>query len=537
MPELPSPLGLSFLTHFMEEYIVAPYRRLGCHIPDGLSSARVLHGRPYLNVTLFHTLVAQLRGDPSLLSEQMGGTPISVAPPVRPISWFAFMRAGIIMLIEMRRATVRGPEWFAEMKELAHRYNPQQVGTLSVQDITDRLDELASWLQQHELTFGIAGGVAQCLQAFSTLLPRWLGTGWRALLNAAMQGQGTVISAQQILRLAEITDIARREPVVRAFLASEPWDSSNYRTILTGTDFLRSFDSYIQDYGHRGVGESDVMSPRLADKQDTILALLRTQVGSTSPAREAILARQEQIRTTALNEIKNRFGWRLHRWHIFSWWYRRLCRFFALREANRHHLMYYSMATRTLLLRLGELMVERGVFKTPEDVFFLTIEDRTALLSGETHEWLPLIQARQAERERQASLEVPDTIHDWETVCNGLGQSGREDKTGPLSGMPISAGSVVGTIRLIRSMADWGKVTPGDIMVAPVIDPGMAPLFGIAGGLIVEMGGTLSHGAIIAREYGLPTIANVEGAMTRLPEGQCVRLDAGAGTIQLEPSS
>jgi pyruvate,water dikinase len=103
--------------------------------------------------------------------------------------------------------------------------------------------------------------------------------------------------------------------------------------------------------------------------------------------------------------------------------------------------------------------------------------------------------------------------------------------------MPISAGSVVGTIRLIRSIADWGKVTPGDIMVAPVIDPGMAPLFGIAGGLIVEMGGTLSHGAIIAREYGLPTIANVEGAMTRLPEGQCVRLDAGAGTIQLEPSS
>ena len=86
-------------------------------------------------------------------------------------------------------------------------------------------------------------------------------------------------------------------------------------------------------------------------------------------------------------------------------------------------------------------------------------------------------------------------------------------------------------MRLLHSPTDWSNVTPGDILVAPVIDPGMAPLFGIAAGLIVEMGGTLSHGAIIAREYGLPTVANVEGAMTRLLEGQFVKLDAGAGTI------
>jgi pyruvate,water dikinase len=83
-------------------------------------------------------------------------------------------------------------------------------------------------------------------------------------------------------------------------------------------------------------------------------------------------------------------------------------------------------------------------------------------------------------------------------------------------------------------MADWSNVTAGDIIVAPVIDPGMAPLFGIAGGLIVEMGGMLSHGAIIAREYGLPTVANVVGAMTRLHEGQRVKVDAGSGTIRLE---
>jgi pyruvate,water dikinase len=536
MPELPSPLGLSFLTHFMEEHILAPYRRLGCHIPDGLSSTRMLRGRPYLNVTLFHSLVAQLRGDPCLLSEHMGGEPIAVAPAVRPIGWLAFIRAGLLMLVEMRRAAVNGEKWFADMKGLAKQYDAQSVRTLSFEDALQRLDALGNWFHTRELTFGIAGGVTQCLQVFSTLLPRWLGPDWRTLFNDALQGQGTVISAQQILRLAEITDIARREPVVRAFLASEPWDSSNYRTRLTGTDFLRAFDSYIQDYGHRGLGESDVMSPRLADNPETIVTLLRMQVSTPSPGREAIVSRQEQTRTAALAEIKRRMGWRLDRWAAFLWLYRRLCRFFSLREANRHSLMYYSVATRNLLLRLGDHLVARNLCDARDDIFFLTIEDRAGLVAGEQRDWRALIRARRAERERNAAVQVPDTIRDWETAAQEGASCDLHDGTGRLSGLPISAGSVTGPIRLIRSLADWSKVAPGDIMVAPVIDPGMAPLFGIAGGLIVEMGGTLSHGAIIAREYGLPTIANVERAMTRLSEGQCVRLDAGAGTIHVEPS-
>ena len=77
---------------------------------------------------------------------------------------------------------------------------------------------------------------------------------------------------------------------------------------------------------------------------------------------------------------------------------------------------------------------------------------------------------------------------------------------------------------------------PGDILVVPVIDPGLAPLFGIAGGLIAEMGGTLSHGAIIAREYGLPTIVNVGGAMAQLADGLQVKLDTGSGTIRIWPT-
>lgn len=536
LPELPSPLGLSFLERFMEAYIIAPYRRLGCRIPEGLSSCRVLHGRPYLNVTLFHVLVGQLRGNPSLLFEQMGGEPLVTVPDVRPLGWIPFVRAGIVMLIEMRRATHYGPTWFAEMKQLATTYQPPYIETLSFQEVATRLDELGRWLDEHELTFGIAGGVSQCLQALGASLPQWLGPDWRALLNAALQGQGTVISAQQITRLAEIADIARHEPLARNFFTADPWNPVGFRSTLDGTAFLRAFDAYLSDYGHRGIGESDVMSPRFADKPELLLAVLRTQLRSAASVPEAVQPRQERTRTEALATVRRRIGWRFHRWAIFLWWYRRLCRFFVLREANRHHLMYYSTAARNLLLRLGEILVAQGRFASRDDIFFLTLEERAELMVGGQRDWRALIQTRRAERARNEKVAVPDTIHDWESVSHGSRESDRPLVDGLLQGLPISAGSVVGPIRLIRSMGDWRKVVPGDILVTPVIDPGMAPLFGIAGGLIAEMGGMLSHGAIIAREYGLPTVANVERAMACLREGQIVSVNAGTGTIRLQPN-
>jgi rifampicin phosphotransferase len=535
LPELPSPLSLSFLEHFMDSYILSHYRRLGCRIPNELTSVRMLKGRPYLNVTLFHMLIAQLHGDPSMNTEQMGGEPVQTAPPVQPLGGLAFVRAGWRMWAEMQRVERAGPRVFEDMKALAETYRREHILHFSLEELVPKLDALGPWLEGREVTFGIAGGVGQCLQIFSQHLPQWLGPDWRSLLNAALQGQGTVISAQQILRLAELTDIAKAEAVTNTFLKSEPWDPSTLRASLIGTRFLHAFDRYLEDYGHRAVGESDVMSPRLADNPETILAILRAQLLSGAASQETIRARQDKTRTAALAQIKQRIGWRLDRWAIFLWCYRRLCRFFALREANRHHLMYYSTAIRTLLLRLGELLVERGLLDQRDDIFFLTIRDRTDLLTGGSQNWKAVIQARRAERECHAIIEVPDTIRDWEGVRKQSVTSNQSDSTGPLSGMPISAGSVTGPVRQLRSVADWAKVLPGEILVVPVIDPGMAPLFGIAGGVIAEMGGTLSHGAIIAREYGLPAVANVQGAMARLSDGLRVTIDAATGTIRIEP--
>jgi pyruvate,water dikinase len=514
LPEVPSPMGLSFLEHFMDAYILSHYRRLGCRIPSDVSPVRTLSGRPYLNVSLFYALIGQLGGNPALLVEQIGGEPLQSPVRVQRLDWPSFLKAAFLML--------------REMKALALLYSPDRVRSLSLDEAEARLDELAHWLPSREVTFGIAAGVGQCLQAFSRLLPGWLGRDWRGLLNVALQGLGTVISAQQILHLAELVELARADPAVSDRLGRGEWERGGYRRSFAGSQFLARFDRYLGDYGHRGTGESDVMSPRMVDQPEALLEVIRIQLAGPPSTPAAIAGRQQAAREEALASIKARCGLRMDRWLIFHWWYRRLCRFFALREANRHHLMWYSAAARNLLLHVGKLMTEQGLFRVPEDIFFLTLQERAAMPSERTKNWRALVKARRAQREQWLTLEVPDTIRNPEPP--DLNDHLLEPHL-MLSGIPVSSGRVSGPVTFVRSEADWINVRRGDIIVAPVIDPGMAPLFSVAAGLVVEMGGTLSHGAIIAREYGLPTITNVRRVMAQLSEGEIIIVDARQGIV------
>ncbi|HKE62751.1 MAG TPA: PEP-utilizing enzyme, partial [Nitrospira sp.] len=201
------------------------------------------------------------------------------------------------------------------------------------------------------------------------------------------------------------------------------------------------------------------------------------------------------------------------------------------REANRHHLMYYSTAARNLLLRAGELLVERGLFTVREDIFYLTLSEQEQLASGVPRDWILVVQTRRKAREYWLALHVPDTIRNWDDAVRTAHDQNLPTSDQTLRGLPISTGVVSGPVRFVRTAKDWSKVQAGDIIVAPVIDPGMAPLFGIAGGLIVEMGGALSHGAIIAREYGLPAVVNVHRAMSIMVEGERLTLNAVQGEI------
>jgi pyruvate,water dikinase len=194
--------------------------------------------------------------------------------------------------------------------------------------------------------------------------------------------------------------------------------------------------------------------------------------------------------------------------------------------------MHFIACARQVARNLGTTLAARGILQFRDDIFFLTLDEIKTGASDAAKDWKGLVEMRRREWKSNATQSVPDTIIG--SAEGVVGEGGRSDDS--LEGLPISAGYAEGPVCLLLSPNDMKKVKRGDIMVAPVIDPGMAPLMGLAAGLIVEMGGTLSHGAIIAREYGLPAIANVHRVTHLLKNGERVAVDATAGMIsRLEP--
>lgn len=537
LPELPSPMALSFLVQYMETNLIAHYRALGCAVPDGWSSVRIVHGRPFINVTLFQHLVAQLRSDPALVTEQMGGQ--GTVPKDLPprLSLWRFARAGLLAWSHMQRALNEASQWFEDMKAMADRPIPTPSGAVTVAAFVREIRELDRQVTARDHTFGIAAGVGQGLDALSTMLARWFPDDWRPLFNAALQGQGTVISAQQIGWLLDLAVQARQDPTALAFFQSPTWEPRDYRRALAGTAFLAQWDRFLVVYGQRAIGESDVAVPRHVERPESLLGAIRGYVQSDRGSTSRELAdRQAQGRAAALARIRHRMRWWPGAWMAFHWQYQRLCRFLALREANRHHLMYYLAAVRRRLRAIGDVLAKAQRLVHPDDIFQLTVHDVATLEADATRDWRPLVAERQAEAQRHTNLPVPDFLSARaEPSANEA--TARIEESAPgrdrvWRGLPISPGLVEGPVCVVRSAADLSKLQQGAILVVAVIDPGLAPYFGLVVGLVADMGGTLSHGAIILRESGIPAVANLRTATQDFHDGERIRVDGSRGLIQ-----
>ena len=142
-----------------------------------------------------------------------------------------------------------------------------------------------------------------------------------------------------------------------------------------------------------------------------------------------------------------------------------------------------------------------------------------------------LVEDRKRTREELSELEPPDVIIDEVPQPQILHH---KVQGGVLSGIGVAAGSASGSARLIRHPGENGKLLAGDVLVAPSTDPGWTPLFLRAKALVMEVGGSLSHGAIVAREYGIPAVVNVPGVMKILKDGESLTVDGDEGKVYRE---
>jgi pyruvate,water dikinase len=183
---------------------------------------------------------------------------------------------------------------------------------------------------------------------------------------------------------------------------------------------------------------------------------------------------------------------------------------------------------RPRVLELGRRLVERGIVSTPDDVMYLTAQELTdSVLNGlKRHE---IVTVRRAQMEEAADIEMPDLVFGDDFIPSKAPAA----DSSIWHGTPTMRGHHRGPARVVEGIKDFAKVQDGDVIVIPFSDVGWTPLFAKAGAVVAESGGMLSHSSIVAREYGLPCVVSVAGAM-RITDGAMVVVDGYNGTVTLE---
>jgi pyruvate,water dikinase len=296
----------------------------------------------------------------------------------------------------------------------------------------------------------------------------------------------------------------------------------------------RGLAAFLAEHGHRTAAEIDLGMPRWSDDPTQVLGSLANYLRITDPtdhpdarfARGAAAA--EAAVAQVVGEVRRRS--RVRAW-VTGLALRRTRQLAGMRETHKDYLVRVLAHARAQLAILGAELAGRGLLVAADDVFFLELREVAAALDGTDQRGL--VADRRAEYDRELRRRhIPRVLLSDGTEPEA--EHAAPAPEGALVGTPASAGTVTGVVRVVLDPAD-AHLEPGEILVAPSTDPGWTPLFLTAGALVMEMGGSNSHGAVVAREYGIPAVVGVPDATGRLRTGQTVTVDGAAGTVVSGP--
>ena len=362
---------------------------------------------------------------------------------------------------------------------------------------------------------------------------RWLGPGANPLLGACLAGLGNNDNANAGLALWRLAVLARREPGVEAAVQGAG-GFAGLRERLAGEghggEFLAAWDAFMAEHGHHARGELELMNPRWSERPDEILDQVRSYLAALDDhdferQYEGLVERRE----VAEREVRSRLHNPLKRW-LLGFLLRKAQTCSPIRENLKNQLVRQLAGVRRVLLELGRRLADRGLLDRTDDLFFLALDEIEALVGGD--EVRTRIAPRRAEYEHHLTLRLPPIVvgrfdprrHAQEEVVDPDLRS--------LEGLGVNPGIATGPARVILR-AGTDQLQPGEILVAPFTDPGWTPYFLNAAAIVMDQGGLLSHGSIVAREFGIPAVVNVGPATSIIETGQMVRVDGARGTVTI----
>lgn len=457
--------------------------------------------------------------------------------PVKLHPWRALVRLPLTLLWLLARTPGRQQAFLGRVRdETDERVRALGQDTITGTDeLWRRVSAVVDRLVEFCEEFIAAGSGAAWHFVLQVVCRRWLGDRDGSLANRLLAGTGQLESAEAGYDLQRLAAEAARHGEVATILADGlAWDETRPRLagLAAGRAFLERWDDFMFCHGHHARGEVELINPRWSEQPDVVLGWVRSWLRGP---REDPASTVRASRDALLAECRSRLRNPLKRW-VLEACRRRAASGIALREALKSQAVRNLAVARGLLLALGDRLVGRGLLEGRGDVFFCLAQE-LEMLSCEASPpgEVDALAIRQRVQERRAEYEACQRLDPPDVVIGDLGEGPPLEEPAPgspgeLQGTAVSPGIVEGPARVLVEGME-GPVWPGEILVLPHADPGWAPIFLQAAGIVLDLGGMLSHGCIIAREYGIPAVANVRTATRSIRTGMRLRVDGNAGRV------
>ena len=364
---------------------------------------------------------------------------------------------------------------------------------------------------------------------------------WLGEKNAADRLAQSVpynVTSEMGLALMDVADVIRPHPELVDFLqrAHNEGFPGDMVHLPGGREACDAIQVWLSKYGMRGAGEIDITRPRWSERRTNLVPVILANIRNFEPGAAkrrfeeglAEARRKEEELLERLRALPDGLAKAEETKRMID----RVRTFIGFREYPKYGMVSRYFVYKQALLEEAERLVQAHVLRVKEDIFYLTFQEIQEVV-GTNRVDDELIRRREDEFRSYQALTPPRVLTSDGEVITGAYRRG-DLASGALLGLPVSAGTVEGRARVILDMAQ-ADLEPGDILVTAYTDPGWTPLFVAIKGLVTEVGGLMTHGAVIAREYGLPAIVAVENATRLIRDGQRIRLHGTEGYIEILP--
>lgn len=365
-------------------------------------------------------------------------------------------------------------------------------------------------------------------------MEKWLGE--KNAADSLSKSAANNVTSEMGLELLDVADVVRQSQEVMEYFkhARDQTFFEDLSKLKGGNAVSKSIQGFLKKYGMRCPGEIDITRPRFSEQPTALIPTILSNIKNFKPGAHGARTKQGQL------EVKQKEHDLLSRLEQLPGGKQKarkarkkisiLRNFIGYREYPKYIMIGYYWVIKQALLRESENLVQKGVVCNKEDIYYLSFEEfREAVRTNRVD--YNIIAKRKEEYETYTKLTPPRIITSEGEVFSGGYDTGNIPK-GALAGIPASSGTIEGRARVVLRIED-ATLEEGDILVTTFTDPSWTPVFVSINGLVTEVGGMMTHGSVIAREYGLPAVVGVENATRLIRDGQRIRVNGSEGYVEI----